>query len=74
MSFKDALKAGAVGAAAIYVVRKTWKNTAKNPLYTGAVTSNGKGVPIPKPVQLDKHGWNGMFWILPLAGAYFLTK
>lgn len=73
MSFKEALKAGAVGAGAIYIGRKAWHNKTKNPLYTGAA-SNGKGIPIPKPVSLDKNQWSAMFWILPLAGAYFLTK
>ena len=72
MSVKSAFMAGAVGAAAIFVARKAYK---KGPLHSAA-PSSGKGFlpAVAKPASLDKNGWNAMFWILPAAGAYYLSK
>lgn len=64
--------AGAIGAAAIFVARKAYK---KGPLYT-ASTFNGKSLlpAVLKPAAGEKNGWSAAFWIIPAAGAYYLSK
>ena len=72
MSVKSTVIAGAFGAAAIYLGRQVLKGGG-NPLYSSA-KFNDKNVPVIPPDAIARNGWSGLFWIIPAAGAYYLSK
>ena len=70
MAIKDTLILGVAGAAAIYTARQVPAIQSRMDSWT----DNKKLVPLIPVNFMAKNSWSALFWILPAAGAWYLSN
>lgn len=71
MAIKDTLILGVAGAAGIIIARKL---PMVETVMDQSAPYNGKMLPILPANFGGKNGWSALFWILPAAGAWYLSN